>query len=84
MVASLAFVPTLDVPQAFYDLEADIRVNYNNHNVVDAVLDYVEDTCIGRERRGRPRDIPMIPIQIWNMYDRTLAQLPRTNNNVEG
>ena len=21
-------------------------------------------------------DIPMFPIQIWNMYDRTLAQLP--------
>ena len=84
IVASLAFVPTLDVPQAFYDLETDTRLNYNNHNGVDAVLDYVEDTYIGRQRRGRPRDIPMFPIQIWNMYDRTLALLPRTNNNVEG
>ena len=74
MVASLAFVPTLDVPQAFYDLEADICLNYNNHDGVDVVLDYVEDTHIGRHRRGRPRDITMFPIQIWNMYDRTLAQ----------
>ena len=83
MVASLACVP-IDVPRAFYDLEADIRLNYNNHNGVDAVLDYVEDTYIGRQRRGRPCDIPMFPIQIWNMYDRTFAQLPRSNNNVEG
>ena len=84
MVACLAFVPTLDVPQASYDLDADIHLNYNNHNGVDAVLDYVEDTYIGRRRRWRPRDIPMFPVQIWNMYDRTVAQLPRTNNNIEG
>ena len=84
MVASLAFVPILAVPQAFYDLEAVIRLNYNNHNGVDVVLDYVEDTYIGRQCRGRPHDVPMSPIQIWNMYDRTLAQLPRTNSNVEG
>ena len=61
MVASLAFVPTFDVPQAFYDVEADTRLNYNNHNGVDAVIDYVEDTYIGRQHRERLRGIPMFP-----------------------
>ena len=39
---------------------------------------------IGRQRRGRGRDIPMFPIEAWNMYERTLDELPRTNNHMEG
>ena len=43
----------------------------------------IEDTCIGRQRRGRPHDIPMFPIDIWGVYDRTVNRLPRTNNHIE-
>ena len=76
-------MPIVDVPQAFYDLEVAIRLNFNQ-NGVDVVLDYFEDIYIGRQCRGRPRDIPMFRIEAWNMYDRTVGQLPRTRNHVEG
>ena len=84
MIPATAFVDTPDVPQAFYDLETEIRNNFGNQNGVDAVLDYFEDTYIGRQRRGRPRAQPMFLIELWNMYDRTLEELPRTNNEIEG
>ena len=83
MMAAVAFVPVADVPQAFYDVEAEIRNNYNN-NGIDVILDYFEDNYIGRQRRGRPRQVPMFPMDIWNMHDRTQEELPRTNNYVEG
>ena len=82
-ISALAFVPEVDVPQAFYDLEQEIRNNYNN-NGIDVVLDYFEDNYIGRQRRGRPRDTPMFPISVWNMVDRVENDLPRTNNSIEG
>ena len=82
-ISALAFVDEPDVPQAFYDLEAEIRNNYN-HNGIDVVLDYFEDTYIGRQRRGRARAAPMFPIPIWNMFRRTDEDLPRTNNHIEG
>ena len=49
----------------------------------EVVLDYFEDTYIGRQRQGRPRDIPMFPIYIWGVYDRTVNRLPQTNNHIE-
>ena len=84
MIAALAFVPEVDVPQAFYDVENEIRNNYNNNNGIDVVIDYFEDTYVGRQRRGRPRANPMFPLNIWNMNARTQDELPRTNNHVEG
>ena len=82
-ISALAFVPEVDVAQAWNDLETEIRNLYNN-NGVDAVLDYFEDTYVGRQRRGRPRGTPMFPINVWNMVDRTEEELPRTNNHIEG
>ena len=50
----------------------------------DDLLDYFEDTYIGRYRLNAPRRPPMFPSALWNMYHRTDDELPRTNNNVEG
>ena len=83
MIAAVAFVPVDDVPEAFYDIEREIRDTYDI-NGVDVILDYFEDNYIGRQRRGRPRDIAMFPIEIWNMHHRTQDDLPRTNNHIEG
>ena len=83
MIASVAFVLILDVPQTIRVVEAAIRRNYHQ-NGVDVVLDNFEDTYIGRQRRGKPRDIPMSPMEMWNMYDRTVGQLPKTINHVVG
>ena len=78
-----ADVPQADVPQAFYDVENEIRNNYYN-NGIDVVMDYFEDTHIGRQRRGRSRGTPMFALNIWNMNVRTRNELRRTNNHIEG
>ena len=49
-----------------------------------AVIDYFEDTYIGRLRHGGHRRIPLFELGLWNMYKQTLNDLPRTNNAVEG
>jgi hypothetical protein len=84
MISALAFVDPIDVPKAFYDLEAEIRNDSGQHNGIDTLLDYFEDTYIGRQRRGHPRAHPRFPIEMWNMFNRTREELPRTNNHVEG
>ena len=55
----------------------------NVHASLRPLLEYVEDTYIGRMHRGVRRD-PMFPLSWWNVYDRTLAGDPRTNNAAEG
>ena len=84
MVSALAFIPVDEVLNSFYDLEIFIRDNFDGVVGVDDVLDYFEDNYIGRQRRGRPRAIPPFPIELWNMFDRTQEELPRTNNSIEG
>ena len=42
IIAALAFVPEVDVPRAFYDVENEINNKYNNNNI-DVVVDYFED-----------------------------------------
>ena len=38
----------------------------------------------GRFRRNAVRRPPVFPINLWNMFHRTDAELPRTNNSIEG
>lgn len=81
MVAALAFVPEVDVVQAFNDLKTHCSL------VERPVLDYFEITYIGTPRRGgrhRGLNRPTFPIDLWNMHDRVLMNLPRTNNHLEG
>ena len=82
MIMALAFVPLVDLYMAFDDLLTEIQNNYNND--MDEVLNYFEDTYIGRLRRNGRRADPMFAREMWNMYRRTRDHLPRTNNNVEG
>lgn len=81
MIMALAFIPLPDLDTAFDDLFNEIRNNFNND--MDDVLNYFEDTYMGRPRRNG-RDPPMFAHEMWNMYGRTRNHLPRTNNNVEG
>ena len=48
------------------------------------VIDYFEDTYIGRLRPGGHRRAPLFDLALWNMCDQTIGDLPRTNNAVEG
>ena len=81
MIAALAFVPPQDVVNSFDELCVAIRNQYDGD--ADKVLDYFEDTYIGRFRRNSPRRPRLFPIELWNMFNRIAEELPRTNNNIE-
>ena len=38
----------------------------------------------GRFKRDVARCPPVFPINLWNIFDRTNAELPRTKNSIEG
>ena len=82
MLPALVFLPAGDVIEGFEELVDTVRILYND--VADELLQYFEDTCIGRYRRNAPRRSPLFAINLWNMFNRTDHELPRTNNSVEG
>ena len=81
VIAALAFVPLQDVVNSFDALCIFIRNQYDRDT--DEVLDYFENTYIGRFLRNAPRRPPLFPIELWNRFHRTAEELPRTNNNIE-
>ena len=78
MLAALAFVPEPDVIIAFEAVSEDFPLDGQ------AIIDYFEDTYIGRLRPGGHRRVPLFDLGLWNMYNQTLDDLLRTNNAVEG
>ena len=81
MIAALAFLPSQDVVNSFDELCVVTRNQYDGD--ADEVLDYFEDTYVGCFCRNAPRRLPLFPIELWNMFNRTAEELPRTNNNIE-
>lgn len=78
-LAALAFVPVSDVIAAFEALcDAEIIPAE-----AQTVLDYFEDTWIGRPHR-RGRRTPLFPIDMWNCNEAAADDMPKTNNAVEG
>ena len=67
MIAALAFVPPHDVGNSFDELCVVIRNQYDGD--ADKVLDYFENTYIGRFRRNAPLRPPLFPIELWNMFN---------------
>ena len=78
-LSALAFVPLDDVVNSF---DALIDAGYNDQ--AQPVVNYFEDNFIGRPDRRGIRKQPIFSIASWNVYDRVLESLPRTNNSVEG
>lgn len=74
---ALAFVPEQDVAEALQDLREAAD------EALDEVLDHLEDYYVMGRRRGRGRRPPRYPVASWNVYQRTLDGVPRTNNCVE-
>ena len=74
---ALAFVPEDYVKQTFMKLREEVAEE------LDEVLDLLEDTYIIGRRRGRGRRPPRFPIHTWNVHERTLLGVPRTNNSAE-
>jgi hypothetical protein len=82
-LASLAFVPVDDVVGAFEEL-IDSPYFRENSPKLQPIVDYFEDTWIGRPLRQNHRRNPCFAHSLWNCYDATKADLPKTNNSVEG
>ena len=77
---ALAFLPIEDVVNGFLDLSDD-------EDIPTEFLVYFETTYIGTVRgRGyrQRRETPQFPIELWNVRERVLNDLPRSNNAVEG
>ncbi|XP_006814764.1 uncharacterized protein LOC102805415 [Saccoglossus kowalevskii] len=80
MLPALAFV-TAEVIDAFETLQQELSYEAN------IIEDYFEDTFIGRNcgrRHNCHWQQPRFPISLWNMHERVEANLPRTNNHIEG
>jgi len=77
MIPALAFVPTVDVVEAFEELSEILPPECR------PITDYFEDSYIGRpQRRGRRQST--YALGMWNMHLRSENELPKTNNSVEG
>ncbi|XP_066947100.1 uncharacterized protein [Macrobrachium rosenbergii] len=77
---ALAFLPPNDVLSGFEELIDD-------NEIPEEIVSYFSTNYIGDERgRGsrRRRLEPLFPIQLWNVYQSTVNEMPRTNNNLEG
>ncbi|CAF4495412.1 unnamed protein product, partial [Rotaria magnacalcarata] len=74
--SALAFLLPSDVNQGFDDLYGSLP------SILEPVLDYSEDTYIGR-RRPNGRATPRYPVNLWNMHQRTINNSMRTNNQTE-
>jgi len=82
-IAALAFIPEEAVENAFKTL-CESEFYENNEPELAPLLKYFEDTWLGRlDRRGRRRS-PLFPLSMWNCFTNVSADIPRTNNGVEG
>lgn len=83
MLPALAYVPSHKVVTAFEKL---LETNYfiENEDTLMPLIDYFEGNWIGRLHRNRKRREPSFPISLWNCYNLVSADIPRTNNSVEG
>ncbi|XP_068227979.1 uncharacterized protein [Palaemon carinicauda] len=77
----LAFVPLQDVSDTFEQFVSSLEKETDN--IMGDFLTYFEATWIGNARRGRRR-LPVFPQELWNVHERVLQNLPRTNNSIEG
>lgn len=80
MLSALAFVPVQYVEE-YFEFICD-----NNVLPPDAqnVVDYFEDTWIGRPDRHGQRRLPLFPLRMWNCFETVEQGLPKTNNSLEG
>ena len=92
---ALAFVPLIDVIKAFelleneFDDDADEFIYYfektwigerkKRGKINDKNILIVTESCLGVGRKK-----PKFFHELWNVYDRVISNLPRSNNSLEG
>ncbi|KAK7111040.1 hypothetical protein V1264_014822 [Littorina saxatilis] len=82
MLPALAYLPPADVENAFETVFDPTSAFWDAR--AQPIIDYFEDTYIGRPRRRGPRHQPMFAVQMWNLHERTLTNNAKSNNSVEG
>lgn len=78
-LSSLAFLPIDHVIDGFEELS-------HEDNIPEEVLNYFEKYYIGEitgRRSKNQRKLQLFPLETWNIHNRTLRNMPRTNNNLE-
>lgn len=80
LLIALALVPPENLGQAFEFL----CENNLLPEEAQPVLDYFEDTWIGRLQLRRSRRPPRFPHLLWNCFRNIQENLPKTNNSIEG
>ena len=81
LLVCLAFLPLTDVVEAFETIQTKAPKE------CVPLYRYFEENYIGNRNRGRslrPRKDPMFALTQWNVRERTMEDMPRTSNNVEG
>lgn len=74
MVTALAFVPLDQVVACFEQLSVSIPDEFADD--MEGVLDWFEDSYIGRARNNRRRN-PMFPPRLWSVHERVIHNLDR-------
>jgi hypothetical protein len=78
MLVALAYVPNADKVRVYEEL-----ILLDTFPEIDQLLNYFEDTFIGRRLRRR-RNGALFSSDIWDCYEAVRQDNPRTNNAVEG
>lgn len=78
MLVALAYVPNADKVRVYEEL-----IELDTFPEVDQLLNYFEDTFLGRRQRRR-RGAALFSSDIWDCYQAVHDNTPRTNNVVEG
>ncbi|RNA22243.1 hypothetical protein BpHYR1_020437 [Brachionus plicatilis] len=86
----LAYLPKKDVVSAFDELKESVKSEFTKSKVNEFYTYfeeyYVAKTIIKRGRYNKKiieRDEPMFAISLWNIHDRLMDDMPRTNNCCE-
>ena len=77
---ALAFVPC---SRTIVYFERLVDSNFFD-NETSELIDYFEDTWIGRPSRRGTRREPKFKVSMWNCFNNMTENLPKTNNNIEG
>ncbi|CAF2251330.1 unnamed protein product [Rotaria magnacalcarata] len=75
-ISALAFFKSTEVHQGYDELYLSLPP------IFQPLMDYFEDIYVGR-RRPNGRATPKCPVELWNIYQRTLDDSMRTNNLAE-
>ena len=80
LLSALAFIPIPNVVVTFESLTE----NEIFPNELQGVVDYLEETWIGRPYRHNRRHSSIFKHKMWNCFDYVKEGMPKTNNPLEG